>query len=72
MFAGELERSLVMEYQQRLARKRQEVAHLQKQKDNLVEMQEKILAMQEKYLVGEVCTCHACVHALHGCGRCNR
>ncbi len=61
-----------MEYQQRLARKRQEVAHLQKQKENLLEMQEKILTMQEQYLVSQLLGYSALIsvgqlHAMHVC-----
>lgn len=48
---GDLDRSLVVDYQQRLAQKRQEVAQLQRQKDDLLQMQERILTMQEDYLV---------------------
>ncbi len=48
---GDLDRSLVVDYQQRLAQKRQEVAQLQRQKDDLLQMQERILTMQEEYLV---------------------
>ncbi|XP_064404247.1 pericentriolar material 1 protein-like isoform X4 [Halichondria panicea] len=52
---GDLDRSLVVDYQQRLVQKRQEVAQLQKQKDDLLQMQERILTMQEEYLDPDDC-----------------
>ena len=44
--AGELDQSILSEYEERLAMKRQEVSQLQRQRDKLLATQSKLQAMQ--------------------------